>query len=74
MKRKKVLPPGSKNKKVLPQIGERVKFRDKNPNKIGERLMEGTVVEVSNKFGGIIYVGNITSSRGEWVVKLENLL
>lgn len=57
----------------LPQIGERIKFKDKNPNREDERIMEGTVVEVSKNFGGLVYVGNITSSD-EMIVRLENVI
>jgi len=60
-------------KKRLPLIGQRIKFKDKNPNKKGYRVLEGTVVDVSTKLGTLVYVGNITS-HDEFVIRLESII
>lgn len=57
----------------LPTIGERIKFKDNNPNKSKDRILEGTVTEVSNKLGGLVYVTNITSSD-EFIVRLDSII
>ena len=59
--------------KKLPLIGERVKFEDRNPSKESIRILEGTVTEVTTKFGGMVYLTNITS-EDEFIVRLECLL
>ncbi len=58
--------------KELPKIGERVKFELRIP-KVGVKIMEGTVVDVSKRFGGQVHITN-TTSESNFIIRLECLL
>lgn len=62
-----------KKKIKIPKIGQKIKFPDKNPDKMGERIMEGKVVRLLNRFEGLAVVNKVTS-KSEFIINIKNII